>query len=80
MGLKAYRVHRRLLFVVRGELRQFKLRTVIVWARGINHARDQASRQRHWSEEQIVKRCRASQVTWYEGHQTERRPAGVGLL
>lgn len=59
----------------------WKLRTLLFDCRTIGQARALAANARQYAnEDQQVRRCNRHVAEWCRGHQTERRPAGVGLL
>lgn len=78
-----YYVRRRRLFVVGSRIlpSSWKLRTLLVNARDIQTARTMALALARYSNEwQDVRHADVQAVRHYSGHQTERKPAGVGLL
>jgi hypothetical protein len=78
-----FSVRRRRLFVVRSRIlpSSWKLRTLLVLAHDIQTARTMALALARYSNEwQDVRRADVQAVRHYSGHQTERTPAGVGML
>lgn len=76
-------VRRRRLFIVGSRIdpSSWKLRTLLVPGRFIDQARQDADRLRRWPNEwQDVRRADKRTVALLSGHQTERAPAGVGML
>lgn len=78
-----YYVRRRRLFVAGGRIlpSSWKLRTLLVRAPDIQTARTMAlALARHANEWQDVRRADKRTTALLSGHQTERAPAGVGML
>lgn len=82
-GLPTFFVRRRRLFVVGSRIdpSSWKLRTLLVDALSRLDAEKKAAALRRWPNEwQDVRRADREAVFQFSGHQTERRPAGVGML